>query len=328
MSQSELDGLPPIKKRRPAVPVFASSGSSTASAAPPAATPVPPAVASTQASDVEGSSSAGGSSPSLPAGERSQGAAAPTAANGAEKSAAAVAASSKPAEGAEKSASEAAATSSKAAEGAEIPTAAGAASSEPAGESQKSAATVAASSTTGSEPSRQSAPAQGAADNGSPSEKCRGTATRKSEVAQLQMGPAPVYGFEAGLKNEAKGKAIALRLEPLKPGLPEFERVLGESRQSVLIGSNRSKVDINVSDDVVSKKHVSLHLIGIKGELTLCIVDHSTNGSYVNGTRLPGREKRFKIRSGDKLTIKAPELDEDFGWKLDFGGTVAFFTRG
>lgn len=312
--------MPPVKKRRPAVPVFAFAASSAASPAPPAASPAPPAAApllqvhaTMQSSDAEASSSTGSSSST---GERSQGAAAApaesspeskaeTAANGANESAAGAATLSKPAEDAEKTAVTPA-TSSKLAEDAE---------------------TSAAASACPSPGSEQAAPAKGTAD--ALSEKRQGTATAKSALAQLQqLGPTQVYGFEAGLKNEAKGKAIALRLEPLKPGLPEFERVLGENRQSILIGSNRSKVDVNVADDVVSKKHVSLSLIGIKGELALCITDHSTNGSYINGTRLPGREKKFRIRSGDKLTLKAPGLDEDFGWKLDFGNTVAFFTRG
>eukprot|EP00930_Biecheleria_cincta_P103949 TRINITY_DN9605_c0_g2_i1.p1 TRINITY_DN9605_c0_g2~~TRINITY_DN9605_c0_g2_i1.p1 ORF type:complete len:325 (-),score=79.31 TRINITY_DN9605_c0_g2_i1:71-1024(-) len=312
--------LPPIKKGRPAVPVFAFASSSAASLAPPAASPAPPAAfpappaaspappaaapappaaspappaaapappadAATQSSDAESSSSAGSSSTAR---ERSQGTAAA------------------PAESA---------PDSKAATAANVTDTSAATLPKPAEDDENSAASA---SNPGSE--QQSAPAQGAAEDG----KRRG----KPAFAELQLGSTQVYGFEAGAKNEAKGKAIALRLEPLKPGLPEFERVLGENRQSVVIGSNRSKVDVNVADDVVSKKHVSLNLIGIKGELALCIIDHSTNGSYVNGTRLPGRDKRFRIRSGDKLTLKAPDLDEDFGWKLDFGNTVTFFTRG
>eukprot|EP00931_Biecheleriopsis_adriatica_P116005 TRINITY_DN9171_c0_g1_i2.p1 TRINITY_DN9171_c0_g1~~TRINITY_DN9171_c0_g1_i2.p1 ORF type:complete len:263 (-),score=72.79 TRINITY_DN9171_c0_g1_i2:162-917(-) len=151
------------------------------------------------------------------------------------------------------------------------------------------------------------------------------------KAGQPALPPAQVYGFDSSQRLESKGtkgKAIALRLEPLKPGLPEFEKVLGEHKQEVVIGSNRGKVDIVVHDDVVSKKHLSLSLVGIHGELALSILDHSTNGSYLNGNRLPAKNKRFRIRSGDKLTLKAPDLDEDYGWKVDFGNTVAFFARG
>eukprot|EP00933_Yihiella_yeosuensis_P080498 TRINITY_DN93933_c0_g1_i1.p1 TRINITY_DN93933_c0_g1~~TRINITY_DN93933_c0_g1_i1.p1 ORF type:complete len:342 (+),score=94.53 TRINITY_DN93933_c0_g1_i1:46-1026(+) len=153
--------------------------------------------------------------------------------------------------------------------------------------------------------------------------------SKKDSSSRQAAGPAIVYGFEEGNKlAETMGKAICLRLEPLKPELPEFEKVLGESKQSVTIGSNRGKVDVLVRDEAVSKRHVSLQLIGIKNDLALCVVDHSTNGSYLNGQRIPTKDKKFRIRNGDKLTVKSPSLDADFGWKVDFGNTVAFFSRG
>merc|ERR1712151_905802 len=37
-----------------------------------------------------------------------------------------------------------------------------------------------------------------------------------------------VYGFELGKVERVSKRAIVLRLEPLNPGLPEFERVLSE----------------------------------------------------------------------------------------------------
>lgn len=138
------------------------------------------------------------------------------------------------------------------------------------------------------------------------------------------------YGLEAGRLTGIGKKAIALRLEPLKDavGLFEFERVLSEDRQEVMIGSQRGQTnDIVVTDDVVSKKHVLLSLVGIHGELALSIADLSTNGTFVNDKRLPEKKKRFRIRSGDVLTLKDPSFEENFGWKVDFGNTVAYFSR-
>ncbi|CAK8990615.1 unnamed protein product [Durusdinium trenchii] len=148
-----------------------------------------------------------------------------------------------------------------------------------------------------------------------------------SRPATEQLPPAAVYGFDGGMKAESRGKAIALRLEPLKSGLPEYEKVLGEQKQTVSIGCNRGKVDVAVRDEAVSKKHVSLSIVGIHGELALSVMDHSTNGSFLNGHRLPEKNKRYRIRNGDKLTLKAPDIEEDYGWKVDFGNTVAYFTR-
>lgn len=152
-------------------------------------------------------------------------------------------------------------------------------------------------------------------------------AQKDSQRAAEQLPAGPVYGFGGGFKAESRGKAIALRLEPLKPGLPEYEKVLGEQKQTVSIGSNRGKVDVAVRDEAVSKKHLSLSIVGIHGDLALSVVDHSTNGSFLNGHRLPEKNKRYRIRNGDKLTLKAPDIEEDCGWKVDFGNTVAYFTR-
>merc|ERR1712060_359547 len=106
-----------------------------------------------------------------------------------------------------------------------------------------------------------------------------------------------------------------------------FERVLSEDRQSVTIGSKRGTVDVFVVDEAISKVHCVLALIGIHGELALSITDHSTNGTFVNGKRLPVKKKRYRIRNGDRVEIKDTTLDDDFGWKCDFGNTVAYFSR-
>lgn len=145
--------------------------------------------------------------------------------------------------------------------------------------------------------------------------------------AKVSRRHGAVYGLEVSQGAGQAKKAIALRLEPLQPGLPQFERVLGEDRQSVTIGHMRGVADVVVRDEAVSKKHCVLSLIGINGELGLSIIDHSTNGTFVNGNRLPIKQKRYRVRSGDKLFVKHPELDGEFGWTLDFGNTQSFFTR-
>merc|ERR1712129_170982 len=107
----------------------------------------------------------------------------------------------------------------------------------------------------------------------------------------------------------------------------EFERVLSESNPMVTLGSNRKTCDLIAMDEAVSKKHCILTLIGVHGELAMGIIDHSTNGTYVNGKRIAVKGKRYRIRSGDTILVKNPGLEEDFGWKCDFGNTVSFFQR-
>jgi len=150
------------------------------------------------------------------------------------------------------------------------------------------------------------------------------------ELLQAQhIGKAGVYGFiqPTVVDTQRPGKAIALRLEPLKPGLPEFEKVLGEHKQSVVIGSQRGVADVVVVDEIVSKKHIILSLIGVHGELALSIADYSTNGTWMNGERLREKKKKYRVRSGDKILVMDPTLDDEFGWKVDFGNTVAYFSR-
>lgn len=156
------------------------------------------------------------------------------------------------------------------------------------------------------------------------------------KAPKISMRSVGVYGFQAPSSDgrggvtttkEAQKKAIALRLDPLAPGLPSFERVLSEDRQSITIGSNRKLVDVAVVDDAVSKKHCTLSLVGVHGQLALCVVDHSTNGTYLNNERLPAKQKKYRVNAGDKLVLKHPDLDKEFGWTCDFGNTVAFFSR-
>jgi len=146
---------------------------------------------------------------------------------------------------------------------------------------------------------------------------------RSAPLVDVSSG---VYGLDSN-KCSGAGKAIALRLEPLKPGLPEYEKVLGENKQIVLIGSHRGVVDVLCTHDAVSKKHTTLALVGVHGELALSIMDTSTNGTYINGKRLEAKKKRYRIRSGDLLQLIDPSIDAELGWKVDFGNTVAFFSR-
>ncbi|CAJ1378239.1 unnamed protein product [Effrenium voratum] len=125
------------------------------------------------------------------------------------------------------------------------------------------------------EPSTADAKVAKEAANGSFPPKVR---EKKASRSVEQLPPASVYGFDGGLKEESRGKAIALRLEPLKEGLPEYEKVLGEQKQAVSIGTNRGKVDVAVRDEAVSKKHLSLSLVGIKGELALCVLETTLAG--------------------------------------------------
>jgi hypothetical protein len=120
-----------------------------------------------------------------------------------------------------------------------------------------------------------------------------------------------------------KRMALSLKLEPLKAGLPEFETLLGKGMQQALtIGGDCQRVDLAVADEGVSKRHVILALAGVDGGLGLSVADASTEGTWVNGERLPATMKRFRVHDGDSLCIKGPCREENFGWKLVFQEAV------
>mmetsp|Transcript_32897 Transcript_32897/g.70800 ORF Transcript_32897/g.70800 Transcript_32897/m.70800 type:complete len:304 (+) Transcript_32897:628-1539(+) len=178
--------------------------------------------------------------------------------------------------------------------------------------------------------STPSVPTNGASPSKDAAGQSPTAAEKKSgQEAPSRKPPAEVYGFGTNLKqdNTLAKKAIALRLEPLKGGIPSFERVLSEDNQNVVIGSRRGAVDIVVSDEAVSKRHCEFSLIGVQNQLALAITDYSTNGTWVNGNKVSSKGKKYRIRTGDRVQIKCSTLEDDFGWTLDFGSTVSFFSR-
>mmetsp|Transcript_54487 Transcript_54487/g.129895 ORF Transcript_54487/g.129895 Transcript_54487/m.129895 type:complete len:282 (-) Transcript_54487:82-927(-) len=151
----------------------------------------------------------------------------------------------------------------------------------------------------------------------------------EEEMQELQVTKPQggVYGLGAGRVEERAKKAIHLKMEPLKPGLPAFERTLTEEKQTLSIGGQRKFSELVVGGEAVSKKHCTIALVAIKGELALSITDSSTNGTWVNGQRLREKQKKYRLRSGDRLQLKSPDYEDGFGWTCEFGNTVAYFTR-
>ena len=87
-----------------------------------------------------------------------------------------------------------------------------------------------------------------------------------------------------------------------------------------------------VRDEAERKRHcalaLSLALFGTKSDLALSITDFSTNVAkcrHWTGRRvsdMPNESKesqRFRDHGDDRLCLKDPGLDGDFGWKVDDG---------
>jgi len=114
---------------------------------------------------------------------------------------------------------------------------------------------------------------------------------------------------EGGEKNEA---SIRLRLTPMS-NLKAFELALTGAKRTVKVGKGAEN-DIVVPDALVSRKHCVLSFERHSG--SLYVYDHSTNGTFLNGKRLPGKKSgKVILMHGDELLLKNPEHgDGEFGY--------------
>jgi len=106
---------------------------------------------------------------------------------------------------------------------------------------------------------------------------------------------------------------VRLILSPmgfLKPFEAAFDAM---GAKSISIGKG-SENDVVVPDELVSRKHCALefHRGGVY------VADHSTNGTFLNGKRLPqkkGSKGKVLVMHGDELLLKNPERgDQEFGY--------------
>jgi pSer/pThr/pTyr-binding forkhead associated (FHA) protein len=86
-------------------------------------------------------------------------------------------------------------------------------------------------------------------------------------------------------------------LANLHPALP-----LPDRHRPVLVIGRRPNCDVHLSDKRVSRVHAVLMLF----EGSWYVEDlHSTNGTYVNGTRI---SQRVAVRRGDTLSFAGPQF--------------------
>ncbi len=76
--------------------------------------------------------------------------------------------------------------------------------------------------------------------------------------------------------------------------------VLRSSKQLWLVGRDRRQVDITLEDRRLSRRHAALQYRPGKGFVLLDL--SSTNGTYVNGTRLEP-EKKYLLQDGDWIRL-------------------------
>jgi len=125
-------------------------------------------------------------------------------------------------------------------------------------------------------------------------------------------------------KNEAKVRQLLkprmvesaiCRLSPMST-LRQVEKLLSAATPTISIGKDKAN-DLVIQDAIISRVHCVLELDAERG--AVYIVDCSTNGTFLNGHRLPSKTVGKVLCShGDELLFKDPAMgDREFGYTLN-----------
>jgi len=109
-------------------------------------------------------------------------------------------------------------------------------------------------------------------------------------------------------------QSVLVRLSPMTVDkLFPAEKMFGGKQTKMTIGKDKSN-DVVVPESAVSRHHCLLSFDSAKG--SVYITDTSTNGTFLNGTRLPSKKLgKVLLSHGDELLLKDPKQgDQEFGY--------------
>merc|ERR1712151_551162 len=106
------------------------------------------------------------------------------------------------------------------------------------------------------------------------------------------------------------------RLSPIGNGLKPVEKALSSSSPALSMGKDLGN-DAVIADELISRQHFVLELDMAKG--VVYIVDLSTNGTFLNGKRLPQKKRgKIMVSHGDELMLKDPNQNGiDLGYLVN-----------
>merc|ERR1712187_869318 len=105
------------------------------------------------------------------------------------------------------------------------------------------------------------------------------------------------------------------RLSPMNTLRPA-QKMLNASQPIMSIGKDKQN-DVVIPDPIISRQHCVLELDPERG--AVYALDCSTNGTFLNGVRLPSKQLgKVLISHGDDLTFKDPASgDQEFGYVVN-----------
>lgn len=106
------------------------------------------------------------------------------------------------------------------------------------------------------------------------------------------------------------------RLSPIGVGLKPVEKVLCSRSPTLSMGKDKGN-DAMIADELISRQHCVLELDMAKG--LIYVLDLSTNGTFLNGKRLPQKKQgKIIVSHGDELMLKDPNQDgNDLGYLVN-----------
>merc|ERR1719330_382254 len=109
-----------------------------------------------------------------------------------------------------------------------------------------------------------------------------------------------------------------LRLSPMVTTLKPASAILTATKPQFTIGAGSSN-DLVVQGRLMSRSHTFLEFTPSKG--AVYVVDASTNGTFLNGVRLPAKsEGKVFVSHGDELLFpegKGPDKTMEFGYMVN-----------
>jgi len=109
-------------------------------------------------------------------------------------------------------------------------------------------------------------------------------------------------------------KSALVRLSPMNR-LPSGAKTLSSNMPVLCIGKDRNN-DVIINANMISRQHCILELDPDRG--AIYVIDVSTNGTYLNGVRLPEKKTgKVLVSHGDELLLQDPVIDEEFGYVIN-----------
>jgi len=149
-------------------------------------------------------------------------------------------------------------------------------------------------------------------------EKAQQLLTRVTTHCMWGVSEPKIHGL---LRPRTDCTSAKCRLSPMVPALKEFSANMTLSKNLFSIGTG-SNNDLVVRGEMLSRNHVTFEFVPSRG--AIYVIDTSTNGTFVNGRRLPEKgSAKVVLWHGDEVLLQDPEQGgAEFGYmvNLEFMG--------